>query len=212
MEDILGTIAAQWQQQSIFEIFAVVLSIAYVWLAAEGSIWCWPAAFVSTLMFIFVFWDVSLFFQLMLNVYYLIMAVIGFLHWRRSNEERFVVLQMPLRLHVKIIIAGIILTTLFSALAVNLAEHWFSYDLLYLDAGITVFSLLVTYLTVKKYLQSWMYWSVINFLSVYLLIANELYLTVILMLIYIVIAMRGYINWSQSLFDDEDELAQTLGK
>jgi nicotinamide mononucleotide transporter len=204
MEDISAIVIAQWQQQSLLEIFAVVLSVAYVWLAAEGSIFCWPAAFVSTTLFMFVFWDVSLLFQLMLNAYYLIMAVVGFLHWRRSNDERFVSLQMPLNLHVRILVAGIVLTVLLSFLAKSIAQQWFNYDLLYLDAGITVFSLLVTYLTVKKYLQSWMYWCVINFLSVYLFIANGLYLTVALMAVYIVIAMRGYVNWSQSLNFDEE--------
>ena len=204
MDDISAIVIAQWQQQSLLEIFAVVLSVAYVWLAAEGSIFCWPAAFVSTTLFMFVFWDVSLLFQLMLNAYYLIMAVVGFLHWRRSNDERFVSLQMPLNLHVRILVAGIVLTVLLSFLAKSIAQQWFNYDLLYLDAGITVFSLLVTYLTVKKYLQSWMYWCVINFLSVYLFIANGLYLTVALMAVYIVIAMRGYVNWSQSLAFDEE--------
>lgn len=204
MEDISAIVITQWQQQSLLEIFAVVLSVAYVWLAAEGSIFCWPAAFVSTTLFMFVFWDVSLLFQLMLNAYYLIMAVVGFMHWRRSNDERFVSLQMPLNLHIKILVAGIVLTVLVSFLAQSIAQQWFNYDLLYLDAGITVFSLLVTYLTVKKYLQSWMYWCVINFLSVYLFVANGLYLTVALMAVYIVIAMRGYVNWSQSLAFDED--------
>ncbi|MFC4699840.1 nicotinamide riboside transporter PnuC [Glaciecola siphonariae] len=203
METIQAIVTEQWQQQSVFEIFAVILSIAYVWLAAEESIWCWPAAFISTSLFVFVFWDVSLLFQLMLNLYYLVMAVVGFMHWRRSNDEGFVALTMPFKLHATILGAGLLLTFAVTFLTKKLAGQWFGYEYLYLDAGITMFSLLATYLTVKKYLQSWMYWSIINFLSIYLFVANGLYLTVILMLIYIAIAMRGYINWSQDIAPDD---------
>lgn len=211
MEGFYAIALQQWQQQNIFEVFAVILSVAYVWLAAEGSIWCWPAALFSTLLFVYVFWDVSLLFQMMLTMYYVVMAVVGFLHWRRTNEAGFVTLHMPLKLHLILLSLGMVLTIVLSLLAKQYAQQWFGYDLLYLDAGVTVFSLLATYLTVKKYLQSWMYWSIINFLSIYLFMANELYLTVALMLIYIAIAMRGYINWAQNLPIDDDTSLHTKG-
>jgi len=80
-----------------------------------------------------------------------------------------------------------------------MAQQWFSYELLYLDAGIAMFSLLTTYLTVRKYLEAWIYWSIINALSIYLFWHNQLYLSALLMLIYIAIAVKGYINWKQSV-------------
>ncbi|WP_371192800.1 nicotinamide riboside transporter PnuC [Glaciecola sp. SC05] len=211
MAEFYAIVIEQWQQQSLFEVYAVILSVAYVWLAAEESIWCWPAALLSTSLFAYVFWDVSLLFQLLLNLYYLVMAVIGFMHWRRSNNQGFVTLQMPPKLHYILICSGIALTLLVTVLATSFAQAWFGYDLLYLDAGITMFSLLATYLTVNKYLQSWIYWSIINFLSMYLFITNGLYLTTLLMLIYIVIAIRGYINWSKHLCVDDSLLDDSKG-
>jgi len=44
--EIWPSLVEQWQQQSIIEIFAVVLAVAYVWLASEESVWCWPAGFL----------------------------------------------------------------------------------------------------------------------------------------------------------------------
>ncbi|WP_395342154.1 nicotinamide riboside transporter PnuC [Ningiella sp. W23] len=198
MEAFFSIALEQWQQQSMAEICAVVFSIAYVWLAAEESILCWPAALISTILFAYVFWDVSLFFQMLLNMYYVMMAIIGFLHWRKAKED-FNALHMPLSLHLIVLGGGISLTLVTVFLAQSIALQWFAYDLLVLDAGITMFSLLTTYLTVKKYLQSWMYWSIINALSIYLFASNELYFTVILMLILILLALRGYINWSQDM-------------
>ncbi|MBT1450891.1 nicotinamide riboside transporter PnuC [Glaciecola sp. XM2] len=209
MEGVVEILAQQWQQQSMAEVFAVLFSIAYVWLAAEESIWCWPAALISTTLFVYVYWDVSLVFQMLLNAYYVVMAVVGFMHWKKTNASGFSALNMPLKLHLLIVIGGAFMLLL----TVLIAQQWLAYELLYLDAGTTLFSLLATYLTVKKYLQSWVYWSVINALTIYLLLETQLYLTVVLMALYIVIAVRGYLNWSISMQTSEviDNSAQTVG-
>lgn len=209
MDSVTQLLLAQWQQQSIAEIFAVVLAIAYVWLAAEESIWCWPAALISTTLYVYVFWDVFLVFQMFLNAYYMVMAVIGFVHWKKSNQAGFYALHMPFKLHLLIVGGGLSLIVMVSFIA----SQWLSYSLLNLDLGITLFSLLATYLTVKKYLQSWIYWSIINSLSIYLFIQSQLYLTVLLMMIYLVIAIRGYLNWSKTvqISGASSATAQTLG-
>lgn len=209
MYNIVELFLQQWQQQSTAEIFAVVLAVAYVWLAAEESIWCWPAALISTTLYVYVFWDVFLVFQMFLNGYYMVMAVVGFLHWQKSNQSGFNALQMPLKLHMLIVLGGAGLVLIVSFIA----KQWLSYGLLNLDLGITLFSLLATYLTVKKYLQSWIYWSIINALSIYLFLESQLYLTALLMMIYLVIAVRGYFNWSKALNTNgtSSTASQTLG-
>jgi nicotinamide mononucleotide transporter len=209
MDNIVELFVQQWQQQSTAEFVAVILAVAYVWLAAEESIWCWPAAFISTTLYVYVFWDVFLVFQMFLNGYYMVMAVVGFLHWKKSNQSGFNALQMPLKLHMLIILGGTTLILIVSFIA----SQWLSYGLLNLDLGITLFSLLATYLTVKKYLQSWVYWSIINALSIYLFLQSQLYLTALLMMIYLVIAVRGYLNWSKTLNTNgaSSNASQTLG-
>jgi nicotinamide mononucleotide transporter len=144
-----------------------------------------------------------------LNGYYMVMAVVGFLHWKKSNQSGFNALQMPLKLHMLIILGGTTLILIVSFIA----SQWLSYGLLNLDLGITLFSLLATYLTVKKYLQSWVYWSIINALSIYLFLQSQLYLTALLMMIYLVIAVRGYLNWSKTLNTNgaSSNASQTLG-
>ena len=66
----------------IAEAVAVALGIAYLLLAVREHIACWYAAFVSTALSVYVFWDVSLVMESLLNVYYMGMAVYGWLQWR----------------------------------------------------------------------------------------------------------------------------------
>lgn len=186
-----GMLAEQWQQQSIGEVVAVVLAIAYVWLAAEESVWCWPAGFLSTGLYAYIYFDVTLFFQMILNVYYMGMAVWGFICWRKTGENKMNIVRMTWQEHMWVWIAGV----LGSAFVFVLSRHFFDYDLVLLDISLTVFSLITTYLTVTKRLENWFYWSAINFISLVLLYDRGLHLTMLLMLIYIGLAIRGLIHW-----------------
>lgn len=189
--DILNLILEQWQQQSWVEVVAVFLAIAYVWLAAHENIWCWPAGFISTSLFAYVYWDVTLIFQMLLNLYYMGMAIFGFFTWRKKGDDQIKISNMPFYLHIIIVLLGFVI----SAITYWVAIFWLSYDLVLLDIGVTVFSLLTTYLTVRKYIESWYYWSVINLATIFLVWPSTLYLTAFLMVIYIGIALKGLLNW-----------------
>ncbi len=189
--DILNLILEQWQQQSWVEVVAVFLAIAYVWLAAHENIWCWPAGFISTSLFAYVYWDVTLIFQMLLNLYYMGMAIFGFFIWRKQGDDQIKISNMPFYLHIIIVLLGFAI----SAITYWVAIFWLSYDLVLLDIGVTVFSLLTTYLTVRKYIESWYYWSVINLATIFLVWPSSLYLTAFLMVIYIGIALKGLLNW-----------------
>ena len=65
----------------VMELIAVIASLLYVVLAAKGNIWCWPAAFIGTGTSIYLFWDGSLYMESALNVYYLLMAIVGWWQW-----------------------------------------------------------------------------------------------------------------------------------
>jgi nicotinamide mononucleotide transporter len=47
----------------------------------------------------------------------------------------------------------------------------------------------------RKILENWLYWVVIDSASIYLYLDRELYLTALLFLAYIVIAVFGYRQW-----------------
>lgn len=193
----------QWQQQSIGEIFAVLFAIAYIWLATEESIWCWPAGFISTALYAYIYWDVTLFYQMILNIYYMGMAVWGFVHWGKSGKDMVSISPMKLTDHALVAIAGALAT----AAVFLVSAQFFDYDLVLLDITLTVFSLITTYLTVTKKLESWAYWSIINLVSIVLLYDRQLYLTMLLMLIYLVLAVRGAIHWYQ-VYIEADNSAQ----
>lgn len=179
------------------ELVAMLLALAYVIFAAKGSLWCWPAAFISTALYTVIFYDVLLLMDSALNVYYLLMAIYGYWSWQKQRpqikdqQELFDVISFSASKHLKI---GIVLTAISFALGYIMANYTPA-DFPYLDTFTTVFAVFATYLVTQKVLENWLYWLVIDAVSIYLYLEKGLLPTAALFVIYIVIASYGYIKW-----------------
>lgn len=181
------------QAMSLWEAAAVVLGVAYLLLAMRESLWCWYAAFVSTSIFLVLFWDVGLLMESALQVYYLVMAVYGWWHWRRgsADQSELAISRWSNRDHLFAI--GAVL--LASAVSGTLLQQYSSAALPYLDSFTTWGSILTTWMVARKVLENWLYWLVIDSVSIYLYLDRELYLTALLFALYLIIVIFGYRKW-----------------
>ena len=185
------------QSMSPWEAVAVIFAIAYLLLAVKENIFCWLFALLSTAIYTVLFWDVSLLMESALNVYYMAMAVYGWQQWTRGGSSAdgkphtLEVQSMTTRQHVLVIAAIAVLTP---ASGYLLGEHS-SAVWPYVDSFTTWASVITTYLVTRKYLQNWLYWIVIDTVSIPLYIDRGLKLTALLFVAYVVIAVIGYFKW-----------------
>ncbi|MCO7224369.1 nicotinamide riboside transporter PnuC [Pleionea sp. CnH1-48] len=191
MNDFFTLLIEQITSQSGLEVVAVITAIGYVWLAARQSIWCWPCALVSTGIYVWLFWEVSLPFHIFLNAYYLVMAVYGWVKWKGASNEPLQVVSWSLLTHAKWTGLVFILALGISMLAATQLDP----EYVYLDAFVTVFSLFATVLVAHKVLENWLYWIVINLFASYLYFEKGLALTSCLFVLYTVFAIYGYFSW-----------------
>jgi nicotinamide mononucleotide transporter len=206
MFEISASVINYFQHLPWLELVAMLLSLAYVLLAAKGSLWCWPAAFISTALYTYIFYDVLLLMDSALNAYYLLMAVYGYWQWSKkthnnskSNIELSIV-SWELSWHIKACIA---LTLTALALGYFMA-NFTKADFPYLDTFTTVFAVFATYLVANKVLENWLYWIVIDFVSIYLYIEKGLIPTTVLFVIFVIVACYGYAKWLK-LYNNTDE-------
>ena len=68
-----------------------------------------------------------------------------------------------------------------------------------IDSFTAIFSLFATYMVTKKILENWIYWIVIDIVSVYLYFSRDLQLTAGLFAAYTIIALFGYFSWKKQL-------------
>jgi len=186
-----------------WEVLAVFLSIVYLILAIKQNLWCWGAAFFSTLIYSILFFDASLLMDSFLNIFYLIMAIYGWYSWKYTNAlnklEELKISSYNLNTNIKIII---VLTLISLCLGYYMANYTRA-DFAYLDTFTTVFAVFTTYMLTKKVLENWLYWVVIDSVSIYIYINKGFYLTAVLFLIYTILAIVAYFQWKKEYLSFE---------
>jgi nicotinamide mononucleotide transporter len=184
------------------ELVAMLLALAYIILAAQGSLWCWPAAFISTALYTVIFYDVLLLMDSALSVYYLVMAVYGYWAWQKNTSSNagpsqqtkkapLAIISWSANWHFKACLILTIMSLVLGYVIANYTPAAFPY----LDTFTTVFAVFATYLVTQKVLENWLYWVVIDAVSIYLYIEKGLIPTTVLFIIYVVIAAYGYVKW-----------------
>lgn len=178
-------------KNNFIEASAVIFSIIYVLLAAKKNIFCWYAAIASALLYFFICIDAKLYAESGLQLFYLFMAFYGLYSWNKKSETN--IISINAKTHFKLIIIGFLLTFL---LGYYLTVYTSSISPL-LDSFTTIFSIMSTFMVAKKILENWIYWIIIDIVSIQLYASRELYLTGLLFLIYSIIAIYGYFTWAK---------------
>ena len=127
------------------------------------------------------------------------MAVIGYLFWKKSpNKKQLDIKELSIGNHVLILFVGIIFTLV---LGYILTIHTQA-KLPLLDSFTTVFSIIATFMVIKKILENWLYFIAIDLVSIYLYNNRDLQQTAMLFALYTIIACIGYYNWIRLMQKD----------
>ena len=178
------------------ETLAVVLGIGYLLLAMRESSLCWYCAFFSTALYVWIFGDVSLYMESALNVYYMAMAIYGWLQWQRGGADKsgVKIVRWTARQHI----LGVAIILAASVTSGYLLSSNTAAKLPYLDSFTTWGSVLTTIMVAQKVLENWLYWIVINSVSIYLYIDRGLDQTAAMFFLYLLLATIGFLTWKKA--------------
>ena len=187
---ISNFIASSW-----IEPTAVILAITYLLLAIKQNISCWFAAFFSSLLYFFVMYSAELYMEAWLQIFYCVMAVYGWSQWRTSitDDSKFLVRTWTRTQHIKVI-SLIFFLAFISGLAL---EKFTNAALPFIDSLTTWGAIVATFMVAKKLLENWIYWFVIDSISVFLFYSRGLFFTSMLFFFYLIIIYFGYKSWTQ---------------
>lgn len=178
------------------ETLAVVLGIGYLLLAMLESSLCWYFAFLSTALYVWIFGDVSLYMESALNVYYMAMAIYGWLQWQRGGADKsgVKIIRWTARQHI----LGVAIILAASVTSGYLLSSNTAAKLPYLDSFTTWGSIFTTIMVAQKVLENWLYWIVINSVSIYLYIDRGLDQTAAMFFLYLGLATVGFLMWKKA--------------
>jgi nicotinamide mononucleotide transporter len=176
---------------SLLEAAAVALAVAYLVLAIRQNIWCWPAAFVSSVLSIFLFFDARLFMESGLQVFYAVMAIYGWYAWTgRGDGSGALVHVWSWQRHAGVVAAILAASGLLAWLLARTSQV-----MPFVDSFTTVAAVVTTYMVARKVLENWIYWFVIDSVSIYMYLSRDLWLYAALFVVYLVLVVVGFRQW-----------------
>jgi nicotinamide mononucleotide transporter len=74
-----------WLLNNYIELFGAVAGIIYVFLEIRQTIWLWPVGIITSAVYILVFLESKFYADMSLQVYYLVISVMGWYWWRKGT-------------------------------------------------------------------------------------------------------------------------------
>ncbi len=188
-------------QLSWVEWIGFIVSLVYLYFSINQKIWLWPMGLLSSIFYVIVFLVVHLYADMILQVYYLIVSLWGWIFWKKKQEndknKNMPIIKTSLKDFINISIAFIVLYLLLVLVLLKLPAvlNITSSAMPYLDAFTTAGSFVATWMLVKKRIEQWLFWIVIDIVSMGMYIYKGLHPTALLYLIYTVMAIGGYVVW-----------------
>jgi nicotinamide mononucleotide transporter len=189
----------------IIEGVGAVLAIAYLLLALKQNKLCWFAWIASSILYLYVMYQAGLYMESLLQVFYLCMGFYGLSQWSKTinNNQNTYVDLWSIGNHIFAISLVIILSFLSGTLLSNFSNA----ALPFIDAFTTWGAIVASYMVAKKILENWIYWFVIDFISVFIFASRGLYFTSALFVTYLVIIYFGYKSWSKIRLNQNESIA-----
>ncbi len=200
--DLLNTIENTFLNMHPAELWAVITGVVYILLAARENIWCWLFGIISSGLSIYVFFFSKLYAESILYFYYILAGFYGWYKWNQKTEtsEHFPISLWKRKDHILAIVSGIALALLLAWILRQFTDA----QMPIVDAHTTIFSFIATYMTAKKVLETWLYWIVIDAVSIWLYWSRDLYLYSILMLVYTIMAIYAFFHWWKLMKKERD--------
>jgi nicotinamide mononucleotide transporter len=176
------------------ETIAVAFTLANVYLAVKENIWTWPTGIVSVLLYLVVNWRAHLYANAVLQLLYFVLSIHGWYEWLHGgrNKSERQVSAATWRVWLATVVGGAVLT---------LPIWWVlrtSDSSPVMDAATTAYSIVGQFLLNFKIIENWIVWALVDIVYVVIYVEQSLRLTAALYAFFILLCVKGYIDWRKT--------------
>lgn len=180
------------------EITGATISLIYLILSIREKAGLWIFGFLSSLLYIWVFYHSKLYAEISLQFYYLFVSIYGWITWRRktknTNEKAIVISRVSSR-EVYFYLSGTIAVFF---LYFVILRYLTDSPVPVADSVVGALSIIATWMLAKKKIENWLVWIVADALAAGLYFYKGLYPTAILFVVYTTMAVVGYFQWKKN--------------
>tara|TARA_B100002051_G_C16500718_1_gene517726 strand:+ start:65 stop:694 length:630 start_codon:yes stop_codon:yes gene_type:complete len=203
MQQIIEFLFGQYSEytltHTLLELFAVTMNILSVIYAKRNSILVYPTGLIGTGIFVYILYNFSLLGDMIINFYFVLMSIYGWYYWsqKKDGETLNKVSRTSTNEYYFILILGII--SLVSIYFIyNYYDKWNSWTA-YVDNVTTAIFFIAMYLMARRKVESWIFWIIGDMITIPLYFYKGLTISSIQYLIFLILAILGYISWKKIL-------------
>ena len=180
---------------SILEVIATSMGILSVWYARKNNVLVFPTGIISVLIYVFITYQHQIYAEAGINVYYFLMSVYGWVLWTSKNKKIKKRISENNLKENSIYLSFFLLSFLILYFLLQSTDS----DVILLDSITTALSLTAMLLLARRKIENWIYWIIADIIYIPLFIYKELYVTSFQYIVFLVLAISGYIEWRKRL-------------
>ncbi len=189
----------KWLSGNYIELLGAILGIAYILFSIRQNILTWPVGLLTSVLYVWVFFDSKLYADMGLQFYYVFISLYGWYEWIIGNQSdtkvNLKVSRLSLRLGLLLLAISLFLFGLIWLILKNYTDS----PVPVADALATALSIVATWMLARKILEHWLIWIFVDIFSMGLFWYKNLHPTVVLFAVYTIMAFVGFIEWKKEL-------------
>lgn len=193
--------------EQYIEILGTIVGLIYLWQEYRASIYLWITSIIMPAIYLYVYYQSGLYADFGINIYYLVIALYGWLAWRynfslrgkRADSNELSISHINQLTFLRLFLLFLAAWAVISYILI----HFTNSTVPFTDAFTTALSIVGMYMLARKYIEQWWVWLVVDVVSSALYIYKELYFTAALYALYAIIAIFGYRKWKQLMNNEK---------
>ena len=194
----MNDVFLSWLAANYVELIGAILGFVYIFLSIRQNILTWPVGLLTSALYVYVFLSSKFYADMLLQVYYVGVSIYGWYHWVKGNPSanaELSVTRLPRKFYLPVLSVSLVLFLLF----LFGLKYYTDSPVPFGDSLTTALSIVATWMLARKYLEQWLIWIFVDFFSAFLYAFKALWPTVVLFLVYTVMAIIGYQKWRSDM-------------
>ncbi len=189
----------KWLSGNYIELLGAILGVVYVFFSIRQNILTWPIGLLTSILYVWIFFNSKLYADMGLQMYYVFISIYGWYEWLKGNQdnarEKLEVNRLNLKLGILLIVISLIIFGMIWLILINYTDS----QVPVADSLATSLSIVATWMLARKILEHWLVWIFVDAFSIGLFIYKGLLPTVILFVVYTIMAVVGFVEWKKDL-------------
>lgn len=212
MDQIFDFLFSQYSSYSpsfiYLELFAVIMNITSVVYAKRNNILVYPTGLIGTGIFVYILLNFSLLGDTIINAYFFSMSIYGWYFWSRKKDEVFINQVSTInRNEIKYLFILAISSLIFIYFVYDYFDKWNNWTA-YVDNITTAIFFVAMWLMARRKIESWIFWIIGDLITVPLYFYKGLTISSIQYIIFLILAVLGYVSWKKILDKNQQKLKE----